>query len=62
MRVDLNRLLQLRCQLDAVLLVNIDHSLQAGFSPEVRVPYLVYRESAPRIIPGLCGMTGPGRV
>lgn len=62
MRIDLNRLLQLRRQLDAILLVNIDHGLQARLSLEVRVPDLIYRESPRRIIPGLYGMTGPWRV
>lgn len=42
MLIDLDRLLQLRRKLDAVLLVNIDHGLQAGLPLVVNVPRLTY--------------------
>lgn len=53
MLIDLNRLFQLRCQLDAVLFVNFDHGLQARLPPEAGISHLMYRESCSKLRPGL---------
>lgn len=58
MLIDLNRLLQLRCQLDAVLFVDFDHGLQARFPRKAGVSRLMYREGSSRLRPGLCSDIG----
>lgn len=62
MLVYLNCLLQLWCQLDAVLLVNVDHGFQSRFPLVVDVSRLTYRESSSAVLSGLHGGAGSRRV